>query len=332
MKVLSSDKMPSPLVSIIIPAYNSANYLAETIQSAIDQTWPNKEIIVVNDGSTDGTLAIARSFESEIVKVLNQENKGASAARNKGLSIAKGEYIQFLDADDLLSSDKIQNQVEILEKRPGKISTSSTIHFKDSLTGIERPSDYEEQFLSDDDDPVHFLVNLWGGYSNHGSMIAVHSWLTPRIVIDKAGLWNEALTLDDDGEFFCRVVLKSTGILKAAGFNYYRKHTRSSSLSSIKTQKTFEGKYMAFLSKKKYLLAATDDPAAKISLMRSAMDIAVDAYLFDKKLTKKVISTVDELGGTNYLPVIGGKPLEIIKKLLGWKTAMRLKQIYLKLK
>ncbi|HZX58320.1 MAG TPA: glycosyltransferase family A protein, partial [Mucilaginibacter sp.] len=106
--------MDQPLVSIIIPVYNSEKHLAETISSALEQTWPNKEIIIVDDGSADNSLAIAKSFASENVKVFHQPNKGASAARNKGIQEAKGDYIQFLDADDLLMPNKIAAQVKQL--------------------------------------------------------------------------------------------------------------------------------------------------------------------------------------------------------------------------
>src|ERR1700761_8333481 len=104
--------MSPALVSIIIPAYNSAAHLRETIQSALDQTWPEKEIIIVDDGSADHSLAIAKEFKRKDVRVFSQQNKGASAARNKGLREAKGDYIQFLDGDDLLDSLKIEKQLE----------------------------------------------------------------------------------------------------------------------------------------------------------------------------------------------------------------------------
>ena len=89
------------LVSIIIPAFNSEKYLSETVRSALAQTWPNKEIIVVDDGSSDGTLNVAKQFESRNVKVFTQKNRGAACARNAGLAIAQGDFIQWLDADDL---------------------------------------------------------------------------------------------------------------------------------------------------------------------------------------------------------------------------------------
>src|SRR5438045_4211310 len=102
----------APLVSILIPAYNAENWLADTLRSALAQTWPNKEIILVDDGSTDRTLAIARQFQSPSVRVHAQPNQGASSARNAALALAQGEYIQWLDADDLLGRDKITKQME----------------------------------------------------------------------------------------------------------------------------------------------------------------------------------------------------------------------------
>ena len=101
----------SVLVSILIPSYNAEEWIEETIQSALSQTWPRKEIIIVDDGSTDNSLRIAKEYESNSVKVISQENSGAAVARNKALEYAQGDYIQWLDADDLLAPDKIEKQL-----------------------------------------------------------------------------------------------------------------------------------------------------------------------------------------------------------------------------
>jgi glycosyltransferase involved in cell wall biosynthesis len=105
------NKIRPTLVSILIPAYNAEKWIAHTIKSAVAQDWPNKEIIIVDDGSSDKTFNFAKRFESSNIKVLSQENSGASAARNKALSLAQGDYIQWLDADDLLAPDKISKQI-----------------------------------------------------------------------------------------------------------------------------------------------------------------------------------------------------------------------------
>ena len=104
-----------PLVSILIPAFNAEHWIADTIKSAVKQTWPRKEIIIVDDGSSDRTLSIARQFASKEVSVITQPNQGAASARNKAFSLSNGDYIQWLDADDLLSLEKLARQIEVLD-------------------------------------------------------------------------------------------------------------------------------------------------------------------------------------------------------------------------
>src|ERR1035437_4941027 len=103
-----------PLVSILIPAYNAEEWIGEAIQSAIGQTWSRKEVIVVDDGSKDRTAEVARRFASKEFLVVSQENQGAAAARNHALHLSQGDYIQWLDADDLLGLDKIERQLAAL--------------------------------------------------------------------------------------------------------------------------------------------------------------------------------------------------------------------------
>src|SRR3989442_9117982 len=114
-----------PLVSILIPAFNAQEWIADTIQSALRQTWPRKEIIIVDDGSTDHTLSIARQFASKEVSVVTQANQGAAAARNKAFSLSQGDYIQWLDADDLLAPDKIERQMDVMNQCRSKRTLAS---------------------------------------------------------------------------------------------------------------------------------------------------------------------------------------------------------------
>lgn len=106
------------LVSVIIPAYNAETFLQETISSVKAQTYTNWEIIVVNDGSTDHTAELAAKEAGPNIKVIGQRNAGVSAARNKGLSVATGEYVVFLDADDILTPRFIESRVEGLREEP----------------------------------------------------------------------------------------------------------------------------------------------------------------------------------------------------------------------
>lgn len=107
----------SATVSVIIPVYNSEKYLAAAIASALEQTLPPIEIIVVDDGSTDASAAIARGFGT-LVWVESQPHRGTAAARNRGVALARGEFIAFLDADDVWSADKLSDQIAQLGKQP----------------------------------------------------------------------------------------------------------------------------------------------------------------------------------------------------------------------
>lgn len=273
--------MNKPLVSIIIPVYNAASFIAETINSALQQTWPNKEIIIIDDGSSDNSLAIIRQFESVNVKIHTQINQGASAARNHGLQLAKGTYIQFLDADDLLSANKIEAQIEALADYPGYIGLCGTIHFQDSTDPIAYTLKHE-WFSEGSDDPVDFLIKLYGGGligPDYGGMVQPNAWLTPREIIDKAGPWNEMRNPDDDGEFFCRVVLASKGIRYGyKAINYYRKFNNLKSWSAQKSYQACSNLLQSTKLKAQHLLAKTNDPKARLALSLLFWDNAVNFY------------------------------------------------------
>ena len=219
--------MDNCLVSVIIPVYNAGKYLDVCIQSVINQTWPNTEIILVDDGSTDDSLKIAKKYlVNANVKVIEQKNSGAAVARNAGLKLAKGDYIQFLDADDLLSPNKIEGQIACLNGSVKQVAICRAVHFNDG-DNYDQGIISDGWFCSDNNNTVDFLIKLYAGKEimpGYGGIILIHSWLTPMAIIEKAGLWNEKLSLDDDGEFFCRVVLAADGVkYSEKGFSYYRK-------------------------------------------------------------------------------------------------------------
>jgi glycosyltransferase involved in cell wall biosynthesis len=110
-----------PTVSVIIPAYNAESYVREAVESSVEQTQPPHEVIVVNDGSTDGTGAVADQVAREraVVRVIHQENGGPAVARNTAIAVATGEFLAFLDADDAMVPDRIEYQVGYLLAHPG---------------------------------------------------------------------------------------------------------------------------------------------------------------------------------------------------------------------
>lgn len=125
--------MKSPLVSVIVPAYNAEHYIKEAIDSILNQTYKNLEIIVVNDGSTDNTLSILKEYGGQI-KHISQVNKGPSSARNAGIKIAKGEFIAYQDADDISLPKRIEQEVKYLSDNPdlSMVFTGHKVAFLDN--------------------------------------------------------------------------------------------------------------------------------------------------------------------------------------------------------
>ena len=129
--------MNNPLVSVIMPAYNAEKYIDEAIDSVISQTFANWELIIVNDGSTDDTQKIVEAYVSSDtrIKLINQENKRLGAARNEGIKNANGEWVAFLDADDLWINTKLEKQLAAAAEQPdaGVIFTGGFTFYDDDL-------------------------------------------------------------------------------------------------------------------------------------------------------------------------------------------------------
>lgn len=320
---------PIPLVSIIIPVYNSEKHLAESILSAKNQTWQNKEIIIVDDGSTDSSLEIAKGFSSDTIIIITQKNNGACAARNNGLKHAKGDYIQFLDADDLLSPDKIEDQLK-------QLTSENQLSFCPNITLLENTVINEEWkwYMKDSDSPVDFLISLYCGESvatEYGGMITIHSWLSPRKLLDKAGPWNESLTVDDDGEYFCRVVLASSGIRYCeTSFTYYRKSENNPhSLSLQNSRKALVSAITALDLKLKHLENSSNNIRVGETFAKHFWHLGIKCYPENIDLADYCINRYNALAGAKSKPkiYIGGSFIDFIANNLSWKLARHI-QVY----
>jgi glycosyltransferase involved in cell wall biosynthesis len=184
----------NPLVSVIIPTYNYGRFVAEAVESALAQTYRTIEVIVVDDGSTDGTQAVLSRFAGRI-RYLFQENRGLSAARNRGIGAARGEFLGFLDADDLWDPTKIAKQVTLIERSPqvGAVYCEHIqLHVPSGETKLRR-----------------CLPELRGDI--HRALLELKGIGTPSCVLirracfDKVGLFDEELRSVEDWEMWVRV-------------------------------------------------------------------------------------------------------------------------------
>ncbi len=323
-----------PLVSIIIPVFNAEKYLSQTINSALNQTWTNKEIIIIDDGSDDASFNIAKLYESENVKIFRQKNQGASAARNLGIKEAKGKFIQFLDADDLLKNNKIESQLNTINFSCNQLAICPVIHFLDG-NSVENilPLAHEKVFYQSNANPFNFLLKLYGSVNNQTGMIALHSWLTPIGLIKKVGFWNENLTVNDDGEYFCRVVLASEKIIYTdETFCYYRKYKTWHSLSAQKNSKALQSQFDSIILIHQHLHQYKNPLLINPIIAALLKQLEVNIYPSENVLSKAIKQKITEMGGTKYVPVLGGKLIEVIKDIAGWKVARLLQHIIMRLK
>jgi glycosyltransferase involved in cell wall biosynthesis len=311
------------LVSVIIPLCNAERYFEQCIQSVLDQTWPNIEVIIVDDSSIDNSFAIAQKFESEKVKLVRQPNSGASIARNHGLKLAKGKYIQFMDADDLLSKDKIEAQVNILNNNKDYIAVCGTVYFRDGNDPYNSEPK-KEWYHNGSDDPVDFLLKLYSGkeiISGYGGMVQPNAWLTPKNLIDRAGPWNEFRCPDDDGEFFCRVILASKGVkYSEKGINYYRKFSTGKSLSGQKTRESYENIFLAINLKYNHLKERTDSKILENIFAKHYWVLGVSCYPKFKDISDKAIRKAKQYGykGPKYT---SGKMATRLSRIVGWRIS-----------
>lgn len=314
----------TPLVSILIPAYNAERWIADTIRSALQQTWPNKEIIVVDDGSKDRTLWVARRFEPAGVKVVSKSNEGAAATRNAAYALSRGDFIQWLDADDLLSPNKIEVQLEALgcDRDPRVLLSSPWAYF------AYRPkrARFSPTSLWQDLSPTEWLLRKLGGNLH----MQTATWLTSRVLADAAGPWDTRMLSDDDGEFFCRVLIASKGTRFVPQANVYYRSAASGRLSFVGAS---DRKMDALLLSMKLHMGYLQ------SLERSArVDQACLAYIcnwsavFDPR-RKDILQELDlmarALGGTMPVPRVRWKYswiTPIFGRSAAWKAQLVLPQ------
>jgi glycosyltransferase involved in cell wall biosynthesis len=311
------DAAMMPLVSILIPCYNAAPWVAATIESALAQSWSRCEIIVVDDGSRDESLAIARSFESRGVTVISQPNRGASAARNRALSHARGEFIQFLDADDILSRDKISLQIALLATSPARsVSSCRWVRFVES----PQDADHVEQPNFHNLSGVEFLQLFY----ETGAMMQPAAWLCPRTLLDEAGPWDESLSLNDDGEYFARVILRASGIMFCRAATVFYRSALPQSLSRRRDAAAMASLYRASSSIITGLLTANASARTRAAAAYGWKWSAFELYPEAPALSRQAWRRCGELGGS-LRPFPAGRRFHLISRWIGWRLAKRLR-------
>lgn len=250
--------MNNDLVSIIIPVYNVAQYLDDCLNSIIRQTYKNLEIIIIDDGSTDDSLEICRSFaaKDKRLTVIHQENAGVSAARNAGLSIITGNYVLFIDSDDRIEQNMVESFIEILDEN-SKIDAvfCGYKEFDDETGTIIKEVVPNQSKLVDRDKGV---AEIFGEYST-----MLWNKMFRCSIIDKSDLFDVTLKIGEDELWMVDVLKKANNIMLIGTPLYYY---RSRAEGASKGQVFSEAKMTDYESQKKVLKSINEYGSEALTL------------------------------------------------------------------
>ena len=310
------------LVSIIIPNFNSELYLTECLDSCVSQLdAENLEIIVVDDHSTDSSTALLATYRLKypnLIKSFINPKKGACSARNYGFEQSKGDFIQFLDSDDMLSENKIKHQLEVIKKKDNAVANCGWIHFSKE----SKVKDYNVQKVDKSySDSIEYLKDCWNG----GGMWQTGCWLIPKNLVKMVGGWNESLLRNQDGEFMCRVLSEAQGIeFVNDNFVFYRKPIQF----NVSQRSSFEAMESLLDSLKLYenVLEYRDSQDIKSSLCRNYNRFIYRNFNKFPDLGKQASSYIASLGCGVDIPFID-KKLRLVNKLFGYRCAFMIRRI-----
>lgn len=307
-----------PLVSILIPTFNAERWIRQTLESAISQDYPRKELIIVDDGSTDRTLEIARTFESRSALVIAQQNAGGPAARNRALAHAQGEYIQWLDHDDLLGPKKISSQINELERAQIGDRILLSCPFSTFFYRWEKARAYHSRLYSDLTPSDYFFIKF-----SDDTYFQPSCWLVSRKLSDLAGPWWELRSPDDDGEYFCRVVAASKSIhFVPEARCYWRVGHRGFSEAWKRSHVHLEALYETTARCIEHYRKLEDSEKSRAACVAFLQNRLIYFYPDRPQLVQQICALAEALGGTLSTPAVSRK-YSYIRQAFGWPAAKR---------
>lgn len=310
-------------VSILIPCYNSEAFVAETLECCLKQTYTNIEAILVDDGSTDKSYEVAKQYESEKIKVYKQPNSGACVARNFAFEKSTGDYIMYLDADDLICENYVEALVGCLDgKGQDAIATGQWDRFRRKITEATFP---HLNAYNNFDNGFELLLTLW----QECEMLACSSYLVSRELITKVGGWDESVLKNQDGEFFARVLIKAGEIAHVPEAKFYYRTGDYLTVSKASSEKKVASMLDTFVSYKKNALAHEDSQRVREAL---SVNFTLFMYLHGNQypaLYERARQEVKSLG-VGYILKSEPERVKQICKWIGFENFMKLRKIFFK--
>lgn len=306
------------LVSICMPSYNAGKYIQETINSILNQSYQNFELIIVNDGSTDDTWEILQSQKDNRIKIFNTGNQGQCAAANLAYSHSKGDYIKFMDADDLISENFLELQVNRISNHPNTIASAEWGRFYgDDLSTFK----LNPETVWRDMKPIDWLCESLQTGQN---MMQCALWLIPRNVLNRSGLWNEKLSLINDFDFFIRVLLSSKEIRFAKNAILYYRSGLNSSLSNQKSRNAYLSAFNSINFGLNTLINFEESERTKMIAADIYKEWSFEFYPSQMDLYLSAIENSKNFGKSNVKFHAGNLTL-VLSRIIGWKLTKRIK-------
>lgn len=279
------------MISIVIPLYNKEKYIKKTLDSVLKQTYSDYEIIIVDDGSTDGGVDVVRTYTNSSIKLIQQANKGVSAARNTGIINAKYDYIAFIDADDYWAPTFLEKMIEIINYYP-EISIYSSKYAYIKNNKVEEKTDF---FSSNE---KYILFDLIGECCSKARFpINASSVIIKKDSIVNAGYFDERIKVFEDYDLFVRIALFSkVAYLNGEPLSFYNLDVPAESKPRGKLP-PLEYNWVCYMDKYNYLLDTHEN--LKILLDRSILNQMIK-YRRLRKYDKEVKNLLSKVKKENY--------------------------------
>ena len=300
--------MASPLVSVIIPCHNARWYVGDAIESALRQTYEPKEVILVDDGSIDDSVAVVRRFPR--VTVVRQANKGGSAARNAGFRASRGKYVQFLDADDFILPGKTAAQVAALQ------STCSDLAYGDwkyLYCNRDRCAFSELQVPPP---PERLLEEILAGFT----VLLPSSTLMTRSLVDRVSGWRESLSAAQDTDMWIRSLLAGARTCYVPGYSAIWRQWSVQSTSKGKNGHKYRcGAILRGMARARLDRMGGLRRRYRYAIAVGYLQIARGCHRIDRRLYQHCLRRTTQL--MPYLSEFGTKKYRLAKLLLGYRGA-----------
>lgn len=305
-----------PLVSIIMPAYNAAKYIGEAIQSVLEQTWTNWELIILDDGSTDNTLQIAQQFaaKDDRIQVYHQSNQGGCVARNEALKHVTGDYVQYLDADDKLHAEKLSLQV-VENVDEDTVILGSCLRLLANGYCVESSM---AKLCTSYAPAIDTQVAIW---SNHFNSFPYSSYLIPRPISDMVGEWNIQLKRSQDSEYMARVLVLAKKLVYVPDAIFYYRQVENSVSAKPLSRQQMRSEAMVCDVIADAILAHSKSIYAKRACEIHYTDVLTAWYPQNKFVIKDMLKAM-KARGLKFNFENRGRLFHILKNIFGWRAAV----------